>query len=502
MNRSTQHTFQFEGFHKNSKYTYTPDFMMDYFPAVLTSAEIKVSDYLFRRASLGDHDVSLNQMQNGLVTSDDTRLDYGCGLSKPTIIKALKGLVKKSILHKLPQQGGKQEHLANRYQLNYGVHGWNTDLETPKLISKNSPIIDREDFVFEGFDFPTFTPIPDIVYDVLLKLLSTGGYLALRYICRHTFGYKKREDDISINQMLNGIISKTGVRIDNGCGIKGRKTLINSLRELEKFGIVSTKKNKSKSGANATTTYKLIFKSLLVKKASPPSKEIEPPLVKNQNPQKTAIQKQQQVVVVLTEFGYSHVMAKKLSSNRTLEYIQEKIDILQFIENESPNKIQNRLGWLRNAIEQDYKEPSNFKPLAEQKKETFNWEEWHQETTQIQAEKRQCEHESLQQATDRRKHVIEKASIKFDTTLSDTESWDGIKEMIFFNQDEIFNQVVALKFDLDQKNVVLGVLNQTVFEKLSHHVFKQKLKNDIGRMLKIDIQTVVLVLLTVENQTS
>jgi hypothetical protein len=41
----------------------------------------------------------------------------------------------------------------------------------------------------------------------------------LLYIIRRTFGFKKDQDNISLSQMLNGIVKKNGERLDSGTGL-------------------------------------------------------------------------------------------------------------------------------------------------------------------------------------------------------------------------------------------------------------------------------------------
>jgi hypothetical protein len=74
-----------------------------------------------------------------------------------------------------------------------------------------------EGWTFNGFIFPTTTPIPDQVFDELLHLLSGNELKVLLYICRRTFGFKKESDTISLNQMVNGITTRDGRVLDRGC---------------------------------------------------------------------------------------------------------------------------------------------------------------------------------------------------------------------------------------------------------------------------------------------
>jgi hypothetical protein len=47
---------------------------------------------------------------------------------------------------------------------------------------------------FPGFQFPTTTPVPDEVFDVLMPQLRGAELKVLLYICRRTFGFKKASE--------------------------------------------------------------------------------------------------------------------------------------------------------------------------------------------------------------------------------------------------------------------------------------------------------------------
>src|SRR5215218_1498682 len=95
-----------------------------------------------------------------------------------------------------------------------------------------------DEFTFEGFESPTTTPVPDVVFDRLLSRLKEAELKALLYIIRRTFGFKKDRDPISFNQFLRGITTREGRVLDQGCGVKDRNTLRKALKSLEAKGIV------------------------------------------------------------------------------------------------------------------------------------------------------------------------------------------------------------------------------------------------------------------------
>lgn len=117
-----------------------------------------------------------------------------------------------------------------------------------------------DDFYFEGFESPNTTPVPDVVFDVLLARLGEAELKALLYIIRRTFGFKRDRDSISFNQFLRGITTRDGRVLDQGCGIKDRTTLSKALKSLEAKGVVQSEKGVDDRGENATTVYSLRFR--------------------------------------------------------------------------------------------------------------------------------------------------------------------------------------------------------------------------------------------------
>jgi len=82
-------------------YTQVPDELFDELLPTLSGAETKVLLYLVRRTfgfKRESDSISLNQMVHGLKARDGRPLDGGVGLSKPTIVKALKSLADKNII--------------------------------------------------------------------------------------------------------------------------------------------------------------------------------------------------------------------------------------------------------------------------------------------------------------------------------------------------------------------------------------------------------------------
>src|SRR5215218_2096107 len=99
-------------------------------------------------------------------------------------------------------------------------------------------------FHFEGFDNPTTTPVPDVLFDLLAPELAEAELRVLLYIIRRTFGFKKESDDISLKQLVEGITTRDGRILDRGAGI-GKTAAIRAVKGLVEKGILIATRNQS-----------------------------------------------------------------------------------------------------------------------------------------------------------------------------------------------------------------------------------------------------------------
>lgn len=160
---------------------------------------------------------------------------------------------------------------------------------------------------FNGFAQANTTPVPDVLFDELLSILSGTELKVLLYIIRRTRGFKKDSDAISLNQFQHGIVTKDGKRLDSGCGVSDRTAIVKALKSLETKKCIFSEKSKTDEGDNATTLYRVFFTQEVVEKSDqgsgknllPRSGKIRPggvvgksglPVVENTHPQETVIQ--------------------------------------------------------------------------------------------------------------------------------------------------------------------------------------------------------------------
>lgn len=118
-------------------------------------------------------------------------------------------------------------------------------------VNNNSSLADRlQDF--SGFHIPHYTPIPDEILDKLLDVLTGGQLKVLLYIARHTLGYKKSTDQLSAQQIAEGVVRRDGTRVDYGTGLKVRQVR-NIVAQLEAFKLIEVTRNQGKDGWERNT---------------------------------------------------------------------------------------------------------------------------------------------------------------------------------------------------------------------------------------------------------
>ncbi len=115
---------------------------------------------------------------------------------------------------------------------------------------------DAPDQPFAGYTSPNYTQVPDVLFDEQLPDLSGAELKVLLYIMRRTFGFKKEADNISLNQIATGIVTREGVALDRGTGLS-KSTVQVALKSLIENRIVLATKRESAERGNEATTYQL-----------------------------------------------------------------------------------------------------------------------------------------------------------------------------------------------------------------------------------------------------
>ena len=263
---------------------------------------------------------------------------------------------------------------------------------------------------------------------------------------------------------------------------------------------------------------------------TPPCSKNEHPRVQKMNTQKTVIQKteQQHVVVVsqafqesqeqsdpsdnhtkpdialLTKWGISKTVARKLVAQHDAEYLAEKVQFLEFKQTRPETAVKHPAGWLRRAIEQDYAQPDGFKTPAELAAEQ---EQRNAAESALNAQK-QALLEKQQQLTDeskerenRRNKRLRELENEQGTTQDDKEKWEVVKEQLLLIHNSMQVKMVAqgsYLLKVRDEIVTFAVLNKAVESWLLQ--MDRLIKNQLGIVGYKDVTQIKTVIIS-ENDT-
>lgn len=111
---------KFLGF-QSPNYTMVPDELFDELMVELSGAELKVLLYIIRRTfgfKKDSDNISLSQLLNGIETREGLTLDRGTGLSKKTLLEALRSLEEQNIIATQRRQSPEKGNEPTAYRLN------------------------------------------------------------------------------------------------------------------------------------------------------------------------------------------------------------------------------------------------------------------------------------------------------------------------------------------------------------------------------------------------
>jgi hypothetical protein len=237
---------------------------------------------------------------------------------------------------------------------------------------------------FRGFTYPTTTPVPDLLFDHVMQELNEGELKVLLYIIRRTFGFKKQSDDISLAQMVEGIVTKEGKVLDRGTGLS-KKTIMAALRSLKDKNLIEATRNRDEEKGNLPTSYRLKMDVSLGEESTPRGGEEFTPRARGKiyPIQQTELQetvKQQHkrdnennnrgsrpepaknIVVALTKWGITEKVARDLAHSHNADAIYQQIDFHEFEMATNPHKIKSPSGRLRTRIEENWSPPDGYSP--------------------------------------------------------------------------------------------------------------------------------------------
>jgi hypothetical protein len=355
---------------------------------------------------------------------------------------------------------------------------------------------------FQGFQFPTTTPVPDEVFDVLMPQLSGAELKVLLYICRRTFGFKKESDTISLHQIATGIKTRDGRVLDGGTGLCKRH-VIRALKALEKKNIIQVARTVDESGLNEVNTYSLNMLDTgggVVTKSPYGSDKMLPRVVTPGSPttnreQETVLQETVVVDVAqdLENFGIAQSAVTRLIQDYPAQYIRGKLEMAkELVATESALVSQNPAGWLRKAIEEDYSPPR----IYERHRQRHVREKKDAKITQRQAREQSMAEESQQTriiATQYRENILEKKEPE-KTSGENQTIWDKalekLKEDLPLDEAETRLKGTAL-LEVTDTAARIGVDNPFAIPWLERRMYAQLSKAMRGVLGKdVDLQFV------------
>jgi hypothetical protein len=230
---------------------------------------------------------------------------------------------------------------------------------------------------FPGFQRPTYTPVPDELFDKLLSKLSGAELKVVMYITRRTAGFKRESDSISLTQIASGITTREGKVLDTGTGLSKRHVQ-RVLRSLEAKNIIRIARNVAADGSHTINVYSLNIASRGGTERpqggdtrSPGGRDtqatgVETPVSTTTNSLPINSYYNKTVLVgggvgALTDFGISEKAANRIASQHEEAYIAQKIEQVKWLMANQPEAVaKNPAGYLRRAIEENFSPPTGY----------------------------------------------------------------------------------------------------------------------------------------------
>ena len=107
---------------------------------------------------------------------------------------------------------------------------------------------------FPGFAQVRYTQVPDLFFDRIAPLLSEAELRVILYIFRHTFGWKKDFDRISLAQMVDGIRRQDGSVVDLGTGM-AKTSVVRGVKGLIEKRLIEAVRQSSPAHGHEPTVY-------------------------------------------------------------------------------------------------------------------------------------------------------------------------------------------------------------------------------------------------------
>lgn len=357
---------------------------------------------------------------------------------------------------------------------------------------------------FAGYAIPNTTQIPDEFIDKQMAFLSGAEVKVMLYVFRRTLGFKRHADNISLNQLLSGIVKRDGTRLDYGTGLS-KSTLLGAIKSLVEKKLIIVEQRQSTERGNEPTTYRLNFATTLGIKTDLGGSENQTPLgiktdlggdrkpdqalvpkidptinrettnretrnSNNNNTHSAPVPSNAVVVALLTGHGIGKGVAQQLANQFPDELIREKVAYLEFLLAERPSDVQKPAAWLRRAIEHDYGAPDGFVTEAEREQqeaaENRRKAELHEAQQRAAAREQEAREAAAAAVAKRRQQLHD----RHGTAPGDVAIWQELQQHLIAGNERATAALLADTEVLKREGNVLhvGVWREFTASNLSH----------------------------------
>lgn len=202
------------------------------------------------------------------------------------------------------------------------------------------------------------------------------------------------------------------------------------------------------------------------------------------------------VVVALIDHGISEKVAKRLTRHYSAERVLQKIEYLDYLVAETPDKVQKPNGWLRRAIEEDYGAPDGYLSRAERERLAAA------EARQAEEERRLAEIEEDQKRSLQEEMQAERAARvrklheKYGTAEDDITFWEKAKRELQYTATSDINPLLAELevLQISDVTVTLGAWTEAAWRRLQHPGTAKIFARALSRVAEqpLEVETVSL----------
>lgn len=369
---SQEDGYCFGGF-KNLNSTPIPDEFFDILAVQLSEAELRVLLYIMRRTfgfkKKGDA-ISLSQLTGGIRKRDGSVLDYGTGLSKPSVLKAVSGLQTKGIITIEKRTGEDGRNEINIYQLHFAD-------ETGAIQAR--PLTNQpRNSITEYSEIEQTSPFsPDPRFVSARPAVPTSGRQPLPETRSGLYGGQRQSGDtpdynqtawnqeIELTEGVNLVYhgskaSLPGAKTNHSRGKAALPGMVNSVNrggQPEATGRVNLV---NRQHGSLQESRKQVTETQTVLRANGAlayqAEHLEQPEMAANAAEELYIT-DSELVDAMLGLGLSEKLALDLVANYPAEYLWEKISFTrQQLNGHSHQRlVKNTAGYLRKAIEEDYR---------------------------------------------------------------------------------------------------------------------------------------------------